>query len=56
MLDLIRNQVDLNLGCPQEHAKEGNYGGYLILAKRDWPRIEAIGAWNDNHYLPLWYL
>jgi len=41
---LIKNQVDLNLGCPQEHAKEGNYGGYLILAKRDWPRIEAIGT------------
>lgn len=47
MLDLIRNQIDLNLGCPQEQAKEGHYGGYLILAKRDWPRIEAIGTSDD---------
>ena len=50
-LDLNRNQIDLNLGCPQDHAKEGHYGGYLILAKRDWPRIKAIGE-SDDLQLP----
>lgn len=33
--------IDLNLGCPQEHAAAGHYGGYL-LGKRDWPTIETI--------------
>ncbi|KAG2109920.1 FMN-linked oxidoreductase [Suillus discolor] len=34
--------LDLNLGCPQEHAREGHYGGYL-LAKKDWPLVQTIG-------------
>ena len=33
---------DLNLGCPQTKAKEGHYGGYLILSKTDWPLLEKI--------------
>ncbi|KAG1748297.1 FMN-linked oxidoreductase [Suillus paluster] len=33
--------IDLNLGCPQEHALEGHYGGYL-LAKKDWPLVQSI--------------
>lgn len=33
--------IDLNLGCPQEHAREGHYGGYL-LAKKDWPLVQTI--------------
>ncbi|KAJ8592415.1 FMN-linked oxidoreductase [Rhizopogon salebrosus TDB-379] len=33
--------IDLNLGCPQEHAREGHYGGYL-LAKKDWPLVQSV--------------
>lgn len=40
-IDLRRN-VDLNLGCPQEHTRDGHYGAYL-LGQKDWPLIENIG-------------
>jgi len=33
--------IDLNLGCPQEHARQGHFGGYL-LTKKDWPLVESI--------------
>ncbi|KAI9567443.1 FMN-linked oxidoreductase [Boletus coccyginus] len=33
--------IDLNLGCPQEHAREGHFGGYL-LTKKDWPLVDSI--------------
>ncbi|KDQ10192.1 hypothetical protein BOTBODRAFT_640610 [Botryobasidium botryosum FD-172 SS1] len=33
--------IDLNLGCPQQRAMDGHYGGYL-LGKRDWPLVESI--------------
>ncbi|KAI6040926.1 FMN-linked oxidoreductase, partial [Pisolithus marmoratus] len=33
--------IDLNLGCPQEHAREGHFGGYL-LGKQDWPLVQSI--------------
>ncbi|KAK0458945.1 FMN-linked oxidoreductase [Desarmillaria tabescens] len=33
--------VDLNLGCPQEAAREGHFGAYL-LGQRDWPVVEQI--------------
>ncbi|KAI0764279.1 FMN-linked oxidoreductase [Trametes elegans] len=33
--------IDLNLGCPQDAAREGHYGGYL-LDKKDWPVVESI--------------
>lgn len=37
-----RRRVDINLGCPQDAAREGHYGGYL-LGQRDWPLVESIG-------------
>ncbi|KAG8892524.1 hypothetical protein FRB99_002654 [Tulasnella sp. 403] len=33
--------IDINLGCPQDRAKEGHYGGYL-LGRKDWPLVEEI--------------
>ncbi|KAH7913096.1 FMN-linked oxidoreductase [Hygrophoropsis aurantiaca] len=33
--------IDLNLGCPQEHAREGHYGGYL-LGRKDWHLVQNI--------------
>ncbi|KAF9225882.1 FMN-linked oxidoreductase [Gyrodon lividus] len=33
--------IDLNLGCPQEYAREHHFGGYL-LSKKDWPLVESI--------------
>ncbi|KAG9313466.1 FMN-linked oxidoreductase [Chiua virens] len=33
--------IDLNLGCPQEHAQQGHFGGYL-LTKKDWPLVDSI--------------
>ncbi|KAI8968816.1 FMN-linked oxidoreductase [Trametes punicea] len=33
--------IDLNLGCPQDAAREVHYGGYL-LDKKDWPLVESI--------------
>ncbi|KAK0496023.1 FMN-linked oxidoreductase [Armillaria luteobubalina] len=33
--------VDLNLGCPQEAAREGHFGAYL-LGQKDWPTVEQI--------------
>lgn len=34
---------DLNLGCPQEVARDGHYGAYL-LGQKDWPLVENIGT------------
>ncbi|PIL32998.1 hypothetical protein GSI_05116 [Ganoderma sinense ZZ0214-1] len=45
--------IDLNLGCPQDAAREGNYGGYL-LEKRDWPLVESIvSALSHSHPVPI---
>ncbi|KAH9888527.1 FMN-linked oxidoreductase [Cubamyces lactineus] len=43
--------IDLNLGCPQEAAREGHYGGYL-LDKKDWPVVESIVS-ALAHSLPV---
>lgn len=36
-------KIDLNLGCPQEAAKEGHFGAYL-LGQKDWPLVQDIGT------------
>ncbi|KAF9009967.1 t-diRNAhydrouridine synthase [Cyathus striatus] len=33
--------IDLNLGCPQEAAREGHFGAYL-LGQKDWPVVQDI--------------
>src|ERR1700692_488728 len=43
LIEGVRRNVDLNLGCPQEHAREGHYGAYL-LGQTDWPVIEQLGT------------
>ncbi|OSC97054.1 FMN-linked oxidoreductase [Trametes coccinea BRFM310] len=43
--------IDLNLGCPQEAARDGHYGGYL-LDKKDWPLVESIVS-ALSHSLPV---
>jgi len=37
----VRSGVDLNLGCPQDIAREEHIGAYL-LGKRDWPLVQGI--------------
>ncbi|KAI0359485.1 FMN-linked oxidoreductase [Trametes cingulata] len=49
--DAIGARVDLNLGCPQDAAREGHYGGYL-LDKKDWPLVESIVS-ALSHTLPV---
>ena len=43
------NSTDLNLGCPQDTAKEGHFGAYL-LEQKDWPLIQDLGVCR-NRYL-----
>lgn len=38
----MQSPLDLNLGCPQEHARESHYGGYLLV-KKDWSLVQSIG-------------
>jgi tRNA-dihydrouridine synthase 1 len=43
-LPLITCRIaDLNLGCPQEAARDGHYGAYL-LPQKDWPLVEDLGT------------
>jgi len=34
--------VDLNLGCPQARAREGNYGSWLAADPANWPLIASM--------------
>ncbi|ETW77906.1 hypothetical protein HETIRDRAFT_157361 [Heterobasidion irregulare TC 32-1] len=43
--------VDLNLGCPQDAAREGHYGAYL-LPQHDWPLAQNIVS-ALAHALPV---
>ena len=38
----LRSDADLNLGCPQDIAREEHFGAYL-LGKKDWPLVQGIG-------------
>ncbi|KAA1472499.1 FMN-linked oxidoreductase [Dentipellis sp. KUC8613] len=45
--------IDLNLGCPQEAARDGHYGAYL-LGQKDWPLNEAmISALSHSVTVPV---
>ncbi len=41
-LSYVRSDADLNLGCPQDIAREEHFGAYL-LGKKDWPLVQDIG-------------
>ncbi|KAG6854487.1 hypothetical protein C0991_006089 [Blastosporella zonata] len=41
-LQEVCDGIDLNLGCPQDAAREGHYGAYLADHK-DWPLVQDIG-------------
>ncbi|KAH9036172.1 FMN-linked oxidoreductase [Lactarius pseudohatsudake] len=41
LCDGIGPDVDLNLGCPQDIAREEHFGAYL-LAKKDWPLVQGL--------------
>ena len=38
----MQSNADLNLGCPQDIAREEHFGAYL-LGKKDWPLVQDIG-------------
>ncbi|KAF5356975.1 hypothetical protein D9756_006638 [Leucocoprinus leucothites] len=45
--------IDLNLGCPQEHARDGHFGAYL-LGQRDWPLVENIvSSMSESFIIPV---
>jgi len=46
-VERLCDAIDLNLGCPQEHARDGYYGAYL-LGQKDWPRVEQIVSSMSN--------
>ena len=43
--------TDLNLGCPQDAAKEGHFGAYL-LGQKDWPLIQNLGVFTLVKLVP----
>ena len=44
----LRSDTDVNLGCPQDIAREEHFGAYL-LGKKDWPLVQGIG--EQNHWM-----
>ncbi|KAJ3550403.1 hypothetical protein NMY22_g512 [Coprinellus aureogranulatus] len=45
--------IDLNLGCPQEAARDGHYGAYL-LSQKDWPVVESVvSAMSSSFTVPV---
>ena len=50
----MRSGADLNLGCPQDIAREERFGAYL-LGKKDWPLVQGIGErpflWKFSTFL-----
>ncbi|KAH9478416.1 tRNA-dihydrouridine(16/17) synthase [NAD(P)(+)]-like [Psilocybe cubensis] len=45
--------IDLNLGCPQEAAKEGHFGAYL-LGQKDWPLVnDIVSAMSHSFTVPV---
>lgn len=50
----MRSGADLNLGCPQDIAREERFGAYL-LGKKDWPLVQGIGErpflWKISTFL-----
>ena len=49
----MQSDADLNLGCPQDIAREEHFGAYLI-GKKDWPLVQDIGKLVDG--IPLSFL
>ncbi|KAI0040183.1 FMN-linked oxidoreductase [Auriscalpium vulgare] len=43
--------VDLNLGCPQEVARDEHFGAYL-LGQKDWPLVQNLVS-SLSHALPV---
>ncbi|KAF8649178.1 hypothetical protein AX16_005976 [Volvariella volvacea WC 439] len=45
--------IDLNLGCPQEAARDGHYGAYL-LGQKDWPLLsDIVSAMKNSFIVPV---
>jgi tRNA-dihydrouridine synthase len=51
----VCDAVEINIGCPQRHARLGLFGAYL-LAREHWPKVIAmvncctssVNAFNSN--------
>ncbi|EPT02141.1 hypothetical protein FOMPIDRAFT_1119016 [Fomitopsis schrenkii] len=51
--DAIGVPTDLNLGCPQEAARDAHYGAYL-LGQKDWPLVESVvSAMSSSLTVPV---
>ncbi|KAF8196014.1 FMN-linked oxidoreductase [Pholiota molesta] len=51
--DAIGEVTDINLGCPQEAARDGHFGAYL-LGQKDWDLVEKIvSAMSHSFTVPV---